>query len=183
MHLGRLELHRPEPPDVPELFALYADPEVWRGDPLTRHTDIAQTERLVAHWRAGWDRDGLGMWVARSTEPGAAGRLAGIGGAAVRLGVAWNVGFRLRPAFWGRGLAQEITAAAVGAARQLRPDLPLTAYLLEGNERSRRTTERAGLRLVWRGPDAGNPDPDAVRLVYADRSLDGDLLDRLTARP
>lgn len=40
-----------------------------------------------------------------------------------------------------------------------------------------------GLELVWRGPDAGNPHPDAVRLVYADRPLDDELLDRLTARP
>ena len=42
--------------------------------------------------------------------------------------------------------------------------------------------EKAGLTLVWRGPDAGNPDPDAVRLVYADRRVDGELLDRITAR-
>ncbi len=32
--------------------------------------------------------------------------------------------------------------------------------------------ERAGLHLVWRGVDVGNPDPSAVRLVYADRGLD-----------
>jgi len=57
------------------------------------------------------------------------------------------------------------------------------AYLLEHNRESRGRAERSGLELVWRGPDAGNPDPDAVRLVYADRPVDGDLLARLTARP
>jgi len=36
---------------------------------------------------------------------------------------------------------------------------------------------------VWRGPDAGNPDPDAVRLVYADRPVDPDLLDRIVRHP
>jgi hypothetical protein len=37
--------------------------------------------------------------------------------------------------------------------------------------------------VLWRGPDVGNPDPDAVRLVYADRPLSGELLDRVTAHP
>jgi hypothetical protein len=55
------------------------------------------------------------------------------------------------------------------------------AYLLEHNVQSRGRAEKAGLSLVWRGPDAGNPDPDAVRLVYADRPLPGDLLARITA--
>jgi hypothetical protein len=36
--------------------------------------------------------------------------------------------------------------------------------------------------LVWRGPDAGNPDPAAVRLVYADRPLPGELLGLVTAQ-
>lgn len=30
---------------------------------------------------------------------------------------------------------------------------------------------RLGLELVHRAPDAGNPDPTAVRLVFADRDL------------
>jgi hypothetical protein len=55
------------------------------------------------------------------------------------------------------------------------------AYLLEHNERSRGRAEKAGLSLVWRGPDAGNPDPAAVRLVFADRDLDDALLARITA--
>ncbi|MBY4236732.1 hypothetical protein HQO43_07155 [Rhodococcus fascians] len=45
------------------------------------------------------------------------------------------------------------------------------AYLLEHNLSSARVAERAGLKLVSRGPDIGNPDPEAIRLVYADRPL------------
>jgi hypothetical protein len=55
------------------------------------------------------------------------------------------------------------------------------AYLLEHNAESRGRAEKAGLSLVWRGPDAGNPDPDAVRLVYADRPLTDDVLARVIA--
>ena len=173
---GRLVLTVPEPADVAELHDLYADPLVWRDDPVSRHDTPAQTAAMVDRWRAAWCRDGLGMWVARDGE----GRLVGIGGCFVRHGVAWNLGFRLGPARWGQGYAQEIIAAALTAARATRADLPVTAYLVEGNTRSRRTTERAGLRLVWRGPDAGNPDPDAVRLLYADRDLTDAVVKALT---
>jgi RimJ/RimL family protein N-acetyltransferase len=175
-----LTLTVPQRGDVSELYHLYADPQVWRDDPLTRHTSQDQTEAMVDRWRAAWERDGRGMWVARSATPAAQGQLVGIGGCFIRYGVAWNLGFRLVPAFWGHGYAQEIIRAAVGVAREVRADLPLTAYLLEGNTRSQRATERAGLRLVWRGPDAGNPDPRAVRLLYADEDLPPAVVRALT---
>lgn len=175
---ARLVLRPPRPDDVAELFAMYAHPQVWEHDPVTRHTTVEQTAALVRRWQAAWERDGLGMWVARSA---ADAPLVGIGGCSVRQGVAWNLGYRLAPPFWGQGYAQEIVARALASARALHPGLPVTAYLVEGNERSRRATERAGLSLVWRGPDAGNPDPDAVRLLFADRPLSASLIATLTA--
>jgi RimJ/RimL family protein N-acetyltransferase len=177
----RLALSVPAPADVAELHEMYADRRVWRDDPITRHVAIEQTEGMVEHWRAGWRRNGFGFWMARGTQQGNAGEFVGIGGCSLRYGVAWNLGYRLSPLFWGQGYAQEINTAALAAARRLRPDLPMTAYLLEGNVRSQRTTERAGLHLIWRGPDAGNPDPSAVRLLYADSDLSPDVIDRLTA--
>jgi hypothetical protein len=50
---------------------------------------------------------------------------------------------------------------------------------LEHNLASRALAEKAGLDLVWRGPDAGNPDPGAIRLVYADRGVEPDAVARL----
>ncbi|WP_198153723.1 GNAT family N-acetyltransferase [Catenuloplanes japonicus] len=173
----RLRLRKPEPDDLDALFALYSDPQVWAPDPLSRHSAPAQTARTLDIWRAAWERDGLGMWVAHELD----GAFAGIGGCFIRYGAAWNLGFRLLPAFWGRGYAQEISAAAIGAAAALRPDLAMTAYLLEGNDRSQHTVERAGLHRIWRGPDAGNPDPSAIRLLFADRPLPIDVIRALTA--
>ncbi|MGK5444049.1 GNAT family N-acetyltransferase [Micromonospora sp. URMC 105] len=174
----RLILRKPSRADVPELFALYADPRVWGPDPLSRHDTVEQTERMADNWCAAWRRDGLGMWMAY----GADNTFVGIGGCFVRYGVAWNLGFRLVPDFWGQGYAQEISAAATTAAQVLRADLPMTAYLLEGNERSRRVVERIGLRLAWRGADAGNPDASAVRLLYSDRQLSQEAVTALTER-
>jgi RimJ/RimL family protein N-acetyltransferase len=176
----RLMLAAPQDSDLTELYELYADPQVWHDDPVSRHVTADQTAAMIGRWQAGWEHNGLGMWVARSAEPATAGRLVGIGGVFIRYGVAWNLGFRLSPAFWGHGYAQEIIRVAVASARDLRADLPMTAYLLEGNIRSQRATQRAGLREVWRGPDAGNPDPRAVRLLYADRDLSAAVMHSLT---
>jgi RimJ/RimL family protein N-acetyltransferase len=179
---ARLLLGVPDVRHLHDLFSLYADPAVWADDPLSRHTELAQTAQMIDRWRAAWERDGLGIWVALSREPATAGAFVGVGGCFVRSGVAWNLGYRLRPGYWRRGLAQEVIAEAVRAAATIRAELSVTAYLLEGNDRSRRATERAGLRLVWRGPDAGNPDREAVRLLYADRELPASVLHELVRR-
>ncbi|MEV4534588.1 GNAT family N-acetyltransferase [Asanoa sp. NPDC049518] len=173
----RLTLRVPEPADLDRLFALYSDERVWGPDPLSRHETPAQTARMIDNWRAAWVRDGLGMWTAWDDDD-----FVGIGGCMVRYGVAWNLGFRLSPARWGRGYAQEISAAGIAAARGKRAELPVTAYLLEGNDRSLRSVERLGLHRVWRGPDAGNPDPTAIRLLYSDQPLPPRVLGALTDR-
>ena len=169
----RLTLARPTERDLPELHDLHADPAVWTHLPSARHTALAETRELIERYQAGWEANGLDVWVARDTATGA---LVGIGGPSLRGGVAWNLYYRLAPAAWGRGYAQELIAAARAAASASAPDLPVVAFLLEHNEGSRRAAERAGLEVVWRGPDAGNPDPDAVRLVFADRVLSDEAL-------
>ena len=83
----------------------------------------------------------------------------------------WNLGYRFAPEAQGRGFATELASAAVEAARERRPELPVVAYLLENNPASAAVARKVGLALRHRGPDAGNPDPSAVRLVFADRAL------------
>lgn len=161
--------------DLERLFDLYSDPHVWAADPLTRHHDPAQTQRMIGNWQAAWHRDGLGIWTAWDGD-----EFVGIGGCFLRNRVAWNLGFRLRPPYWGRGYAQEISTTAILAAHQQRVQLPITAYLLEGNDRSIRAVERTGLRRIWRGPDAGNPDATAIRLLYSDQPLPPTVLSALT---
>ena len=182
----RLHLDAVVPDDLDEHFALMSDAGVWRHLPSGRHTDRTQTANGIQHSVGHWARDGLGYWTARLREdlPGSglrAGAVVGTGGCAVRVGTSWwNLYYRLAPPAWGRGFAAEMVTAALDAAHAVAPERPVVAYLLEHNAESRGRAERAGLSLVWRGPDAGNPDPDAVRLVYADRPLDGDLLEQVT---
>ena len=88
----------------------------------------------------------------------------------------WNLYYRFDQRVLGRGYAVEMGRAALDAAHDVAPDRPVLAFLLEHNGASRRTAEKLGLRLVWRGPDDGNPDPDAVRLVFLDRDPDDVLI-------
>lgn len=162
--------------DVDALYALNSDPRVWTHLPSGVHTSREQTEGFVTRQAAAWDRDGLGYWIARTREEDS---FAGVGGCTVKEGLAWNIYYRFAPEVQGRGLATELVRAALAAARSTRAELPVTAVLLEHNRASKSVAEKAGLDLVWRGPDAGNPD--AVRLVYADRAVPADTIAKLVA--
>ena len=183
----RLQLDAVTLDDADEHFALLSDPGVWAHLPSGVHTARQQTVESLQRGVEHWGRAGLGYWTARllvDLPPTGlrAGQLVGTGGCAVRAGTDWwNLYYRLTPAAWGHGLAAELVAAALDAARTVDPGLPVIAYLLEHNAESKGRAERSGLSLAWRGPDAHNPDPDAVRLVYADRPVADELLTRVTA--
>ncbi len=188
---ARLRLDAVVPGDLDEHFALMSDPAVWAHLPSGRHTDPSRTAEGIDHAVDHWQRDGLGYWTARlradlpadQVPPGLVpGAVVGTGGCAVRVGTSWwNLYYRFAPPAWGLGLAAELVTAALDAARATDPDRPVIAYLLEHNAESRGRAERSGLTLLWRGPDAGNPDPAAVRLVYADRPLDDVLIAQVVA--
>ena len=169
----RLRLTRPSLSDLSELHSLQADPRVWGHFPSGRATSLEDTRSWLAALQSSWREDGLGTWVVRGAED----EFLGYGGCRLAGGGAyWNLGYRLRPEVHGRGIATELSRAAIDAARRQDPDVPVVAYLLEHNEASAGVARKLGLTLAWRGPDAGNPDPDAVRLVFADRELSEEQL-------
>lgn len=163
----RLWLDRAVADDLAELHEIHADPATWWHFPSGRHTTMERTAAMITADDERWPRDGLSFWSVRE-RPG--GPVVGSGGCAVLPHQSWwNLYYRLSPSAQGRGYAAEIATRAIEAAHDVAPDRLVLAYLLEHNEPSRRTAERAGLTLFWRGPDRGNPDPDAVRLVLTDR--------------
>lgn len=170
--------------ELDEIASLHADERVWRHRPSGRHTSIEQTRGKVIEMERQWARDGLGYWTARLAQPVAGlavGTFVGIGGCAVAAGTSWwNLYYRLRPELHGHGLATELSRSAVTAAGTVNPDRPIVAYLLEDNQPSKAVAERAGLQLQWRGPDPANPQ--AVRLIYADRPIGSDRLTAINTR-
>ncbi|SKB03556.1 GNAT family N-acetyltransferase [Aeromicrobium choanae] len=170
----RLDLTAVSFADLAELHTLHADPRVWTHLPSGVHTTEQRTRADLEAYTADWERDGLGYWTARRRDDG---DLVGIGGVRLRPTGTWNLYYRLAPDHQGQGYAAELVRAAIEAATAYDAETPVVAYLLDHNEASRRTAERAGLEQVWRGPD--RDVPGGVRLVYADRSLPPETVERL----
>jgi RimJ/RimL family protein N-acetyltransferase len=175
----RLTLARPLPADVKELFEISSDPRVWTHYPSLRPADSGRTRKSVKRWIQGWNEHGLDTWVVRLRGSSA---VVGYGGCSVQLDV-WNVGYRFAASVHGRGYATELAQTGVLRARQLEPERPIIARMVEHNVASRRVAEKLGLTLAYRAFDSGNPDPSAVRLVYADRTLTAAQLARLVSEP
>ncbi|MHA7306011.1 GNAT family N-acetyltransferase [Arthrobacter sp. TMN-49] len=165
---NRLLLDRPTGEDAAGLYAICSDPRVWTHFPSLRHTAIEQTRAMLDGWISSWDQDGMGPWVVRdpSTQT-----IIGYGGCSISRGSFWNLGYRFAFDAQGQGFATELSREALSQAKRNRPSLPIVAYLLEHNTASARVAEKVGLTLVHSGPDAGNPDRQAIRRVYADRAL------------
>lgn len=170
-------LQRPTPEDADGLYVICSDPRVWTHFPSLRHSDIEQTRLLLDRFISSWEHDGLGTWIVRTPQ---SQTIIGYGGCSIKHGTFWNLGYRFAYDAQGQGFATELSLEAVRQAKLSRPDLPIVAYLLEHNMASARVAEKVGLSLVHRCLDAGNPDPNAIRLVYADRPLSNEELSELT---
>ena len=169
----RLNLSRPTSDDRDELFAICSDHRVWSHFPSLRHTDPAQTASMLDRWIKNWDSDGLGTWVARvKGQPS----IIGYGGCGMLASTVWNLGYRFAADTHGRGYATELAREALRHAERAAPGIPVIAYLVEHNEASARVAQKLGMQLVHRGPDAGNPDTAAIRLVYSTQPLSDDEL-------
>ena len=175
-------LHRPAIGDLDDYAALHADAATWRHHPDGRHTDLEQSRSALLRDIEDWQRDSLGFWIVRAGDDGSVapeGTFLGVCGCrSAREGLIWNLYYRFVPAFHGHGLAVRVGRESVHAAHATDPDRPVIASLLEHNTASRRTAERIGLALRWRGPDA--EVHDGIRLLYADRPLPPATLDALT---
>lgn len=176
--LDALVLDRPEMTDVDAIFEIYSDPRVWTHFPQARFTEREQAEEVVRRAISDWESEGLGPWIVREVD---GGPVVGSCGCSLRSAIPavsadddcayWNLGYRFRPEVQGRGYATEVSRTAIAAAQDHRPHAPILASLLEHNLASSAVAKKTGLSLQHRGPDAGNPDPEAIRLIFADREL------------
>ncbi|WP_157887443.1 GNAT family N-acetyltransferase [Frondihabitans sp. PAMC 28766] len=177
------------PSDVEDVFRIYSDPATWKHSPHDRFTSREQAVRLVGNSQRSHGSLGLGTWAIRLGDAGLDARLTeetfvGTGGALFyeEPGI-WNLGYRLAPEAWGRGFGTELAEAAVVAAGQVAPHIPVTARVLTNNPRSVRVLEKVGLKLLWEGPTKDERPAEErtppLRRIYADRRLPAHAFDWL----
>ena len=157
----RLTLRTWRPGDLDAAWSLWGDPAVTRliGGPFDRAAVAARLEAAIAAQRD----HGVQYWPAFTRE----GALAGCGGRRPHDDPGTlELGFHLRPAFWGRGLAGEAARAVIAYAF----DALETARLFAGhhpeNVGSARLLARLGFRSIGARlyPPTGLMHPSYERL-------------------
>lgn len=145
----RLLLRTWQPVDEAEMARINREPEVARY--LNRPADPASIAAFYGAITGHWRDHGFGPWALESTEPESTGRFVGFAGLGfvppflATAGEAPELGWRLDPAFWGRGLATEAARAARDDAFD-RLRLPEVISIIHpSNARSQRVAAKLGM--------------------------------------
>jgi RimJ/RimL family protein N-acetyltransferase len=136
--------------DLDALAALNADPAVMRwvapNRPLRREETADFLDRAIRHW----DEHGFGLWALVPRREAGAG-CVGFAGLAIPSFLpavlpAVEVGWRLAPAWWGRGLATEAARASLQFGFERLELRSIVSIVDEGNAASLRVAEKLGMR-------------------------------------
>lgn len=167
MDAASLRYRRVASGDTDAVHALHGDPATNLHNPYgASPTPEASRERLE-DWIAHWDGHGFGYELVESQR-----ELVGICGVRLdhwRGNDVLNLYWRLMPAFQGRGLAAELGAHALNAARAAATGLPIVARMLPANVASARVAERLGM---VRAPHLDGAAGGADWILYVDRAPD-----------
>ncbi len=173
----RLQLREFTPDDLDALHALMSDPQVMAHSaaPETRE----ETQARLDGWLASYQERGFGKWAVLDRATGAFIGYCGLAEEKIDDHTEIELGFRLFPAWWGRGLATEAAQVVVQHAFQTLHLERLTGFTHPENTASQRVLEKIGMRRKadahWRGQvvrryvktwEAGHASWDRVA-VYA----------------
>jgi ribosomal-protein-alanine N-acetyltransferase len=147
----RLLLLRMRAGDADDLVAMQHDDRF--VEVFGHRTPEDRVRRGVARTVEDWDRSGYGLWTLRDRESGAFVGRGGIQPVTIDGVDEVELGYALRPEWWGRGLATEVSSAALALAFE-RLELPdVVAFTMPTNLRSRRVMEKLGFTFerdfVW----------------------------------
>ena len=158
-HVGteRLALRRPRERDRGAWLGVWGDPAVWRPIAPGARPDPARALARFDHHLRHWDEHGFGLWalVPREGDAGCIG-FAGLAIPSFLPAIlpAVEVGWRLAPDWWGRGLGTEAARASVAFGFDELALRSIVSVIDERNERSLRLAARLGMR---RGADRLHP--------------------------
>jgi len=162
----RLVLRRWRAEDAPAMEAIWREPEVWRALQPHRAFDPEQWRSMLDRHLSHWEMHGFGLWaVATREDPCPMGWIGASHPTFVpELADEVEIGWTIRPALWGAGLATEGAAAAVDAAFTELPRQRVISLIHPENHRSMAVAGRLGMT---RDGEATPPDLGEPLTVYA----------------
>jgi RimJ/RimL family protein N-acetyltransferase len=162
----RLILRRWQTGDGPAMEAIWNEPEVWESLQPQRPFDPQQWRSMLERHLRHWDVYGFGLWAV--TTPTEAQPVGWIGAShptfVPELAEEVEIGWTLRPAVWGMGLATEGATAAIEASFTELPNERVVSLIDPRNERSMAVAKRLGMS---RAGEATPPDLGQPLIVYA----------------
>ncbi len=154
----RLVLRPWSPAEIDSLASVFAEPEVWRH-PFGRGLSRAESQRFLDRQLEHWDRYGFGSWAA---ELKGQDSLIGYIGLSIpswlpQVLPAVEVGWRLRPDHWGRGLATEGGRASVRHGFETLELDRIISIFTPDNVASGRVMEKLGMHdwMTTKDPERG----------------------------
>lgn len=154
----RLQLRYFEPEDVLPLSQILADPEVMRFSVAGPKT-AEQTQSLVDSCHAEYETNGYALYAVVYKEDQHLIGYCGLMPQVVNDVPEIELGYRLHPAYWGRGLGTEAARAVVDYAANTLKLERLVAVIEADNIGSVQVALRAGMHkgteTEWRGLSVG----------------------------
>jgi [ribosomal protein S5]-alanine N-acetyltransferase len=102
-----------------------------------------------------WDRAGWSLWTLRDRETGAFIGRGGLRPVTIDGVDEVELGYALRPEWWGRGLATELSSVAIEVGFERLGLRSIVAFTIPTNVRSRHVMEKVGMNferdMVWAG--------------------------------
>lgn len=162
----RLLLRRWTAADASAMEAIWREPQVWDALQPQRPFDPNQWRGMLDRHVRHWDAHGFGLWaVTTPDDPQPAGWIGASHPTFVpELADEVEIGWTLRPALWGHGLATEGAAAAIDATFESLPNDRVISLIHPQNARSMAVARRLGMS---RAGEAVPPDLGEPLIVYA----------------
>jgi RimJ/RimL family protein N-acetyltransferase len=166
----RLLLRRWRTSDREPFARINADPVVMEFFPGVQSAEVSA--EMIQDFERAFEADGFGLWAVE--VPGELSLAGFVGlmrvGADLPFAPAVEVGWRLTPKAWGRGIAFEAATAALGFGFEQAELEAVVSYTSAANQRSRRLMERLGMRRDPAGdfehPRIARGHPLAPHVLY-----------------
>ena len=166
LETDHLSLRRWRPDDGPAMDAIWRERDIWsalRPDiPFDPDAGAAMLNRHVGHW----DRNGFGLWAVMERHSDEIIGWVGPSHPAFipELSDRIEIGWTLRPPWWGRGIATEGAEAAIDAVFEHLDTDEVISLIHHTNARSIGVAQRLGMRHAR---DVLHPELGEDLRVYA----------------